>query len=48
MFAVLSGTIAEWKSKELSNEKIKRPFTSNHNLPRKLAWMNNSRIRLRF
>ena len=45
MSAGLTGTIIEWGSKKLSNEKIKPPLTANHTLFLKLVWMNNSRIR---
>ena len=32
----------------MSNQKTEPPFTTNKSLSPKLAWMNNSRIRLRF
>ena len=32
----------------MSNEKIKPPYTAKKCLSPKLAWMNNSKIRLRF
>ena len=40
--------ISEWKSKGLSNEKIKPPVTVDKSLSPKLPWINESRIRLRF
>ena len=40
--------ISEWESKGLSNEKIKLPVTADKSLSPKLAWMNESGIRLRF
>ena len=40
--------ISEWESKGLSDEKIKPPLTADKSLSPKLAWINGSRIRLRF
>ena len=48
MPARLTDTIVEWKSKGLSNEKIKPPITANYNLFPKHIWMNNSKMRVRF
>ena len=48
MSADLTDATVEWKSKALSNEKIKRPITANHILSPILVWMNNSKIRIRF
>ena len=48
MSADVTDTTVEWKSKALSNEKIKRPITANHILSPILVWMNNSKIRIRF
>ena len=47
-FSALLCTVSEWKSKGLSNEKIKPLYTSNKSLSQELEWMNNSKIRLRF
>ena len=44
----ITDATVEWKSKALSNEKIKRPITANHILSPILVWMNNSKIRIRF
>ena len=38
----------EWKSKLLSNEKIKCTITANHSISLKFIWMNNPKIRKRF
>ena len=40
--------ISEWESRGLSNEKVKPPFTADKSRSPKLAWINESRIRLRF
>ena len=48
MPAGLTDTIVEWESKELLNEKIKRPIIVNYNLSPKQIWMNNLRIGVRF
>ena len=48
MSAHLTDATVEWKSKVLSNEKIKCPFTANHILSPVFVWMNNSKIRIRF
>ena len=48
MSAHLTDATVEWKSKVLSNGKIKRPFTANQNLSPVFVWMNNSKIRIRF
>ena len=47
-FSGFSGTISEWESNGLSNEKFTPPFTSNESLSPKLVWINNSRIKLGF
>ena len=47
-FSGLSGTISEWGSKGLLNEKIKSHYTVNKSRSPKLVWMNNSRIKLEF
>ena len=47
-FCGLSGTISQWESKGLSNEKNKPLNTANKSLSPKLVWMNNPKIRLRF
>ena len=47
-FSGFSGTISEWESNGLSNEKFTPPFTSNESLSPKLVWINNSRIKLEF
>ena len=36
-FYGLKGTISEWESKELSNEKSRPPYTANTSLSPKLA-----------
>ena len=48
MPAGLTNTIVEWESKELSNEKITPPTTTNNSLFPKLRWTNNSKIRVEF
>ena len=45
-FSGLKGTVSEWESKELSNEKFKPPYTTNKILPPKLQW-KKCRLRLR-
>ena len=47
-FSGLSDTISEWKSKRLSNRKIKPLYTANKSLSPKLVWMNDINIRIRF
>ena len=47
-FFGLKGTISEWESKGLSNEKYRLPYTANKSLSPKLAQMNNFRIRSEF
>ena len=42
----VTGKISE--SKELSNEKITPSYKANKSLSPKLAWINDSRIRLEF
>lgn len=44
----LTGTILEWGSKWLSNEKIKLLITTNNSLFQKLIWMNNAMIEVTF
>ena len=46
--AGLKDTIVEWKSKGLSNEKIKTPITANNSFSPKLVWTNNWKARVRF
>ena len=48
IFFGLSDTISYWEPKGLSNEKIEPSLTVNKSLSRKLAWMDNFKIRLRF
>ena len=48
MSAVLADTIVEWKSRGLSNEKIRPPINANHSISPKQRWMNNSIIRVDF
>ena len=47
-FFGLKGTISEWESKGLSNEKSRPPYTANKSLSPKIARMNNFRIRSEF
>ena len=44
----LTDTFVEWKSKGLSNEKIKSLITANHSPSVKLRWLNKSKIKVEF
>ena len=45
IFSGLIGTISDWKSKGLSNEKFMSSYITNVSVCPKLVWMNNSGVR---
>ena len=47
-FCGIVDTISKWESKGLSNEKFTCGYAANVSVCRRLIWMKNSKVRLKF